>query len=67
MISILIGIGVFIIGLIISTIGSSFFNGGSAEFSYYSAIEFSVLYLSGVIGIATSLIIKTIENNRNDK
>lgn len=59
--SVLIGIGVFIVGFIISIIGSNFFDGGSAEFSYYTAIVFSVLYLSGVVGVATSLILKALE------
>lgn len=67
MISVLIGIGVFIIGFIISSTGSSFLNGDSAEFSYYSAIIFSVLYLSGVVGVATSLILKALEKNYKDK
>ena len=67
MISVLIGIGVFIIGFIISSTGSSFLNGGSAEFSYYSAIIFSVLYLSGGRGVATSLILKALEKNYKDK
>lgn len=65
--SVLIGIGVFIVGFIISIIGSNFFDGGSAEFSYYTAIVFSVLYLSGVVGVATSLILKALEKNYKDK
>lgn len=65
--SVLIGIGIFIMGFIISIAGSNFFDGGSAEFSYYTAIVFSILYLSGVVGVATSLILKVLEKNHKDK
>lgn len=58
--SIFIGIGVYIFGFILVILCSSIFNSGNAEFSYYYAIIFSILYLSAIVGISTSLILKEL-------
>jgi hypothetical protein len=61
--SVFIGIGVYIFGFILITLCSSVFNSGNAEFSYYYAIVFSILYLSAIVGISTSLILKELKRN----
>lgn len=61
--SIFIGIGVYIFGFILVTLCSGIFNSGNAEFSYYYAIVFSILYLSAIVGFSTSLILKELKRN----
>ena len=61
--SVLIGIGVYVFGFILVTLCSSIFNSGNDEFSYYYAIIFSILYLSAIVGISTSLILKELKRN----
>ena len=61
--SIALGIGIFILGFIVATLGSGIFNSGSAEFSYYYAIIFSILYLCAIVGISTSLILKELKKS----
>lgn len=58
---ILIGIGIFILGFIISAFFGNLFSSGDVEHSYLSGIIFSILYLSSVIGISTTLILKEIK------
>ncbi len=63
--SVMLGIGIYILGFIISVLSSGIFDGGQVEFSYYYTIIFSILYLSAIVGISTSLILKELRNNRN--
>ena len=59
--SILIGIGIFILGFMISAFFGNLFSSGDIEHSYLNGIIFSILYLSSIIGISTTLIIKEIK------
>ncbi|MEL7607363.1 hypothetical protein SDC9_52441 [bioreactor metagenome] len=61
----ILGVCIYILGFIIASLSSSIFDGGQIEFSYYYAIIFSILYLSAIVGISTSLILKELRNNRN--
>jgi hypothetical protein len=63
--SILVGIGTFIFGYILVSIFTSIYNGSSAELAYYNAIIVSILFLSAVVGGATTLIL--IELRKNQK
>jgi hypothetical protein len=63
--SILVGIGTFIFGYILVSIFTSIYNGNSAELAYYNAIIVSILFLSAVVGGATTLIL--IELRKNQK
>ena len=58
--SVLIGILVYVFGFILVSLCSKIFDGGKVEFSYYYAIIFSVLYLSAIVGVSTSLILKEL-------
>lgn len=58
--SILIGTGIFVLGFIISVLCGNFWANGNVEHSYLNSIIFSILYLSSVIGISTTLILKEI-------
>jgi hypothetical protein len=62
--SVVIGIGIYIFGFILVILCSSVFNSGNAEFSYYYAIVFSILYLSAIVGISTSLILKELKRKK---
>ena len=57
---VLIGILVYVFGFILVSLCSEIFYGGKIEFSYYYAIIFSVLYLSAIVGVSTSLILKEL-------
>lgn len=59
------GIGIYILGFILVVLFTSIFDSGRVEFSYYYAIVFSILYLSAIVGISTSFILKELRNNRN--
>jgi hypothetical protein len=64
--SIFIGIGVYVFGFILVSLCSYTFDNGNVEFSYasiYYGILFSILYLSAIIGISTSLILKELKRN----
>jgi hypothetical protein len=61
--SVLIGIGVYILGFILVTLCADIFNSGNVEISYYYAIVFSILYLSAIVGISTSPILKELKRN----
>lgn len=65
--NILMGIGVFVFGFVLVTLCSSIFESGNVEFSYYYGITFSVLYLSAIMAISTSLIIKEIRNKQHNE
>ncbi len=58
--SIIIGLGIFILGFPIVSLSSSLFNSGNAEYSYYYAIIFSILYLSSIVGFSTSMILNEL-------
>jgi len=49
---------------IVSGLSSSIFDGGQVEYSYYYTIIFSILYLSAIVEISTSLILKELRNNQ---
>lgn len=55
-----IGIGIFVLGFIVTLFCASIFNSGNVEYSYYYGIIFSILYLCAVVGISTSLVIKEL-------
>jgi hypothetical protein len=61
--SILVGIGTFIFGYILVSIFTSIYNGSSAELAYYNAIMVAILFLSAVVGVATSLILIELRKN----
>jgi len=62
--SISIFIGIYVLGYFISIFSAATFGATSpAEFSYYSMIIYSILYLSGIIAVCTYLIINTIKDN----
>lgn len=61
--SVFIGIGIYILGFILITLCSGIFDSGNVQFSYYYAIVFSILYLSAIVGISTSLILKELKRN----
>ena len=61
--SLIVGVGIYILGFILVTLCTSIFSSGNAEFSYYYAIVFSILYLSSVVGVSTSLILKELRRN----
>ncbi|NNU78579.1 hypothetical protein [Clostridium estertheticum] len=62
---ILVGTGIFILGFIVSGFCGNLFSSGDVEHSYLNGIIFSILYLSSVIGISTTLILKEIKTTRN--
>jgi len=62
--SLVLGIAIYILGFIICGLSSSIFDGGQVEFSYYYGIIFSILYLSAIVGISTSLILRELRNNK---
>ncbi|WBW97758.1 permease [Oceanirhabdus sp. W0125-5] len=57
-ISILIGIGVFILGFVISALSVG---DASQDYSFYNGIIMSILYLASVVAISTSLILKEMK------
>lgn len=62
--SILIGTGIFALGYIAIFLCILIFvgdNNSPAEYSYYYAIVFSILYLSAVVGVLASLILKELK------
>lgn len=62
--SILIGTGIFALGYIVIFLCILIFvgdNNQSAEYSYYYAIVFSILYLSAIVGVSASLILKELK------
>ncbi len=59
--SVFIGILVYVFGFILVSLCSKIFDGGKVEFSYYYAIVFSILYLSAIVGVSTSLILKELK------
>ncbi|MDV3426057.1 MAG: hypothetical protein LIR50_02560 [Bacillota bacterium] len=59
--AILIGISIFIFGYLLITLFSSILCGDYPEYSYYYAIVFSILYLSAVVGVLASLILKELK------
>lgn len=61
--SILIGIAIYIFGYFLSTLFASILSGDYAEYSYFYAIVFSTLYLSAIVGISVSLILKELKNS----
>jgi len=62
--SVFIGIGVYVFGFILVGLCSNMFDSGNVEFSYYYGIIFSILYLSAIVGISTSLILKELKRNK---
>lgn len=64
--SILVGIGTFIFGYILVSIFTSIYNGSSAELAYYNAIIVSILFLSAVVGGATTLILIELRKNQEN-
>jgi hypothetical protein len=63
--SIMIGIGVFVLGFVVSVLLSLVFYSGDTEHSYYYAIIFSTLYLSAIVAISTSLMITELKKPKN--
>lgn len=63
--SIMIGIGVFILGFLVSVLLALVFYSGDTEHSYYYAIIFSTLFLSAIVAISTSLIITELRKSKN--
>lgn len=63
--SVMIGIGIYILGFIIIVLCADIISGSNSEISYYYGIIFSILYLSAVVGISTSLILNELKNNQN--
>jgi len=61
--SILIGIGIYILGFLTTGVLGNLFSSGDVEHSYLLGITFAILYVSSVIGISTSLILKEMKNN----
>ena len=61
--SVFIGIGIYVFGFILVGLCANRFDSGNVEFSYYYAIIFSILYLSAIVGISTSLILKELKRN----
>lgn len=65
--SILVGIGIYIFGYItIFLCIAIFLREVEAEFSYYYGIIFAILYLSAVVGISASLILKELKNSHKN-
>lgn len=62
--SILKGIGIFVLGFIITLFFARFFSGEYVEHSYFYGIIFSILYLSAVVGVSTSQILKAIKEKQ---
>ncbi|WP_202710555.1 hypothetical protein [Sporosalibacterium faouarense] len=59
---ILLFIGIYLLGVIITTIVAMVLGASEpAEFSYYSMIIYSIYYLASIMGVCTYLIIKTIK------
>jgi hypothetical protein len=63
--SIFIGVGIYVFGFILVSLCANIFDSGNVEFSYYYAIVFSILYLSSIVGISTSLILKEFKRNKD--
>lgn len=59
--SIIIGVSIYILGFILVVFSSSIINSGNAEYSYYYGIIFSILYLSSIVGISTSIILRELK------
>ncbi|MTI71413.1 MAG: hypothetical protein FH751_14300 [Firmicutes bacterium] len=55
-----IGLGIMFLGFFISIMAARFFYSGTPEYTYYTGIFFSILYLAGVVGISTSLILNEL-------
>lgn len=61
--SILIGIGVFILGFFISVLSV---HDPSQDYCFFNGIIMAILYLAGVGAVCTSLILKEMKNKRKD-
>ena len=60
--SMLIGLGVYLVGFILVGLTGSIYN-GSSQYSSLRAITYSILYLAAVIAVCTSLIVKKTNKN----
>jgi len=58
----LLGIGVYVLGYLVIGLCAANIS-PTAELSYYYAIVFSVLYLSAVVAVCTSLVLKKLESD----
>ena len=59
-----IGLGTFLIGIILCTVLAAVFSSGAPDIgsSYLGFIGFSTLYLAGVVAACTNLILKHLRN-----
>lgn len=64
MISFLLGLGIYILGFLITVISAGIFSSGGQS-SYYYGIIFSVLYLSAVVGVSASHILGELRKKDN--
>lgn len=55
----MLGIGIYILGFIITVISAGIFD-TTGQSSYYYRIIFSILYLSAIVGVSTSLILREL-------
>lgn len=62
--SLLVGIGIYILGFFLTASCASLFDSGNAEYSYYYAIVFSILYLCATVSVCASLILNELKKDR---
>lgn len=55
----MLGIGIYILGFIITVISAGIFDTTGQSSNYYGII-FSILYLSAIVGVSTSLILREL-------
>ncbi|EJL39451.1 hypothetical protein BAG01nite_08030 [Brevibacillus agri] len=56
--SILIGLAVYVIGIILVSATTAIYNGTPSELSYLRAISYAIIYLAGVVAASAVLFVK---------